>query len=82
VVSNSILITTVIAVAALAITLMTLVVKVLGDRISDLAGSLGGRMGSVESRMGSLDLRMNSVEGALRDLGERMTVLETDFRNR
>lgn len=74
-VTNSVFITTVIALAAMAATSMGLVVKVLGDRINDLGGQLGGRIGAVESRM-------NSLEGAVRDVGERLTVLETDLGKR
>jgi hypothetical protein len=74
-VTNSVFITTVIALAAMAASSMGLVVKVLGDRIDDLGGQLGGCIGAVESRM-------NSLEGAVRDVGERLTVLETDFGKR
>lgn len=81
-----------------AISGMTLVVKVIGDRITSvehgfdartdaLAGGLGGRidaladglgarLGAVATRMSSLETRMNSMEGAVRDVGRRVTALE------
>jgi len=74
-VTNSVFITTVLAVAALAASSMGLVVKVLGDRINDMGAHLGGRLGAVETRL-------NSLEGAVRDVGERLTVLETDLGKR
>jgi len=82
VVTNSVFITTVIALAAMAASGMGLVVKVLGDRIDDMGTYLGGRIGGVEGRLGAVETRLNSLEGAVRDVGERLTVLETDLGKR
>jgi hypothetical protein len=82
-VTNSTFITVVVSLAAVSISSMTLVAKQLGDRITDLGRVSGERLSGVESglgqRMGSLEVRLNALEGAMRDVGEGLTVLETDF---
>lgn len=67
-VTNSVFITTVVAMVVMAVSGMSLVVKVLGDRIADLGVRVSG-----------IDTRMNAFEGALRDVGERLTGLATDL---
>lgn len=81
-VTNSVFVTTVIAIALIAISGMSLVVKVLGDRIADIGHVLGERITDVGGRVSAVDTRLSAVEGAVRDVGERLTVLETDLGKR
>lgn len=81
-VTNSVFITAVVSVVILAMSSMTLVVKVLGDRIDSMGVMLGGRIDDVGARVTNVETRMNALEGAMRDVGERLTVLETDLGKR
>lgn len=71
-VSNATFITIVIAIAVMSISMMTLVTKQLGDRVTDL----GNRLGAFETRV---DRRFDAMEGALTDVAARLTRLEHDL---
>jgi hypothetical protein len=81
-VTNTVLITIVVSLAAVTISAMGLITKLLGDRVTELGTALGSRIGGVESRLGSVDSRLNGIEGAVRDIGERLTVLEIGLGKR
>ena len=81
-VTNSVFITAVISLAAVSISGMTLVVKVLGDRIADVGMRVTGLDARVTGFESRVDTRMNALEGAVRDVGERLTVLEADLGKR
>lgn len=85
-ISSGVLITIVLALAGMTVSIMAIQTKLLGDRIGSVETSLGARIGGVElgvnRSLGGVETRLGAIEGAVRDVGERLTVLETDLGKR
>ena len=77
--NTAVFISAVSSLAVLGIGGFTVIAQVLGQRITDMGSridDLGGRVNNFESRF---ETRMLAQEGAIRDIGQRLTVLETDL---
>lgn len=71
-VTNATFLTALIAIAAMSVSMMGLVTKLLSDRIGDLAGGVD----HLEAR---IDRRFVAVEGAITDIAKRLPPNDSHF---
>ena len=66
--------------AALLLTVITLLIGSVNTRIDDLQGTVNTRISDVHSRIGDLNDRVTGVESRIDELNDRMTGIENGMR--
>ena len=66
--------------AALLLTVITLLIGSVNTRIDDLQGTVNTRISDVHSRIGDLNDRVTGVESRIEELNDRMTGIENGMR--
>ena len=66
--------------AALLLTVITLLIGSVNTRIDDLQGTVNTRISDVHSRIGDLNDRVTGMESRIDELNDRMTGIENGMR--
>jgi len=66
--------------AAVLLTVVTLLIGSVNTRIDDLQGTVNNRISDVHSRIDDLNDRVTGVDGRIDDLNDRMTGIENGMR--